>query len=74
MTQFACSNGAKPLTEEQRELRCQNLFTEYLSTTDIDEAVLTAQEIVTPGSHLHQSNIEISMKCMLLCTAAHAEL
>lgn len=43
------ANGAKPLTEEQRELRCQNLFTEYLSTTDVDEAVLTAQEIVTPG-------------------------
>lgn len=42
------SNGNTELTDEKRELRCQGLFDEFLQNIDLDEAVLSAQELVTP--------------------------
>ena len=46
---FGCSNGKKELTQEQRELRCQGLFDEFLQNTDLAEAILTAEDLATPG-------------------------
>ena len=51
VTHFACgccSNG-KELTDEQKQLRCQGLFDEFLQNVDVNEAVLCAQELATPG-------------------------
>ncbi|DBA68932.1 hypothetical protein WJX79_006578 [Trebouxia sp. C0005] len=42
------SKGKTELTEEQRQLRCQGLFDEFLQNIDLDEAVLSAQELATP--------------------------
>ncbi len=47
---MSCSNGKTELTEEKRELRCQGLFDEFLQNIDLDEAVLSAQELATPGT------------------------
>ena len=33
-------------------MRCQGLFDEFLQNIDLGEAVLSAQELVTPGVHL----------------------
>ena len=43
-----CSNG-KELSNEQKQLRCQGLFDEFLQNVDVNEAVLCAQELSTPG-------------------------
>ena len=46
---YDCSSNGKELTEEQKQLRCQGLFDEFLQNMDVNEAMLTAQELATPG-------------------------
>lgn len=50
---FICSSNGKELTDEQKQLRCQGLFDEFLQNLDVDEAVLCAQELATPGELSH---------------------
>lgn len=47
-----CSSNAKDLSEEQKQLRCQGLFDEFLQNMDVNEAMLSAQEVATPGGLL----------------------
>ena len=44
-----CSSNGTELTDEQKQLRCQGLFDEFLQNVDVNEAVLCAQELATPG-------------------------
>ena len=68
-----CSNGKTELTEEKRELRCQGLFDEFLQNIDLDEAVLSAQELATPGTYhpsLHLTFYALLMILQLACPSA----
>ena len=61
---FPCSSSQKGLSEEQKQLRCQGLFDEFLQNVDVDEAVLCAQELATPGDPSHslfQSMVFLAM-------------
>ena len=59
----ACSNGKEELTEEKRELRCQGLFDEFLQNIDLNEAVLSAQELATPGMQHDHLAVTRSSRC-----------
>lgn len=50
---FDRSSNGKELTEEQKQLRCQGLFDEFLQNVDVNEAVMCAQELATPGELFH---------------------